>query len=46
MEAVETAMREMAGHPNVRLVSFRQLVDWLEAQDESVLKSLQGLNVG
>ncbi len=46
MEAVESALREMAAHPQVRLVSFRQLVDWMEAQDPAVLKSLQGLNVG
>ena len=33
MDAVEEALTEMAQHPDVRFVSFRQLVDWLEAQD-------------
>ncbi len=46
MEAVEAAIREMAAHPDVRFVSFHQLVDWLEAQDPSVLRGLQSLDVG
>ncbi|MGI8717724.1 MAG: hypothetical protein ACR2JN_07825 [Lapillicoccus sp.] len=46
MEAVEAAIREMAAHPDVRFVSFHQLVDWLEAQDPSVLRALQSLDVG
>ncbi len=36
MTAVETAITEMAAHPDVRFVSFRQLVDWLEAQQPDV----------
>ncbi|GAB78805.1 hypothetical protein SAMN05421595_0016 [Austwickia chelonae] len=46
MDAVETAMREMARHPEVRFVSFRQLVDWMEVQDPGVLSALQALPVG
>jgi hypothetical protein len=46
MEAVESAITEMAAHPDVRFVSFRQLVDWLEAQDSRVLSKLQALGVG
>ncbi|MDH6120674.1 hypothetical protein [Kitasatospora sp. GAS204B] len=46
MDAVETALKQIAGQPEVRLVSFRQLVDWLEAQDESTLRKLRTLNVG
>lgn len=46
MDAVESALKEIAGHPDVRLVSFRQLVDWLEAQDPAVLGKLRTLNPG
>lgn len=46
MDAVEKAMREMAGRPEVRFVSFRQLIDWMEAQDEGTLAALQRLDVG
>lgn len=46
MTAVEQALRQMAGQPDVRLVSFRQLVDWLEAQDPEVMRRLRTLNVG
>jgi hypothetical protein len=46
MDAVEDALTEMATKPDVRLVSFRQLCDWLEAQDPQVLARLQALNVG
>jgi len=46
MTAVETAITEMAAHPDVRFVSFRQLVDWLEAQQPAVLRKLQTLDVG
>ncbi len=46
MDAVEEALRRMAGHPQVRLVSFRQLVDWLDAQDPQVLARLRTLDVG
>ncbi|MFJ5926364.1 hypothetical protein ACIQF6_27535 [Kitasatospora sp. NPDC092948] len=46
MDAVEETLKEIAGKPDVRLVSFRQLVDWLEAQDQSTLRKLRTLNVG
>jgi hypothetical protein len=50
MDAVEDALREMAaygdGGDDVRFVSFRQLCDWIEAQDEQVIGNLQTLGVG
>ena len=46
MDAVADAAREMAHHPGVRFVSFRQLIDWLEAQDPAVLRRLRSLPVG
>ncbi|TQF05224.1 hypothetical protein E6W39_27025 [Kitasatospora acidiphila] len=46
MNAVEEVLRTIAGKPEVRLVSFRQLVQWLEAQDPGVLRKLQALGVG
>ena len=46
MDAVEDAMRAIAAKPGVRFVSFRQLVDWLDAQDAAVLTALQALDVG
>ncbi|MEU1073489.1 MULTISPECIES: hypothetical protein [unclassified Streptomyces] len=46
MDAVEEALKGMAGKKDVRLVSFRQLVDWLDAQDPRVLDRLRALDVG
>jgi hypothetical protein len=46
MDSVEQAAKQMADHPGVRFVSFRQLVAWLEAQDPAVLRRLQSLPVG
>ncbi|MFI9322338.1 hypothetical protein ACIGXI_21470 [Kitasatospora aureofaciens] len=46
MNAVEEALRLIAGKPEVRLVSFRQLVDWLDAQDPAVLRKLRSLGPG
>ncbi len=46
MDAVEEALKHIAGKKDVRLVSFRQFVDWLDVQDPKVLASLQGLEVG
>ncbi|MGW8329288.1 hypothetical protein ACWGLE_15435 [Streptomyces sp. NPDC055897] len=46
MDAVEEALKGMAGRPDVRLVSFRQFVDWLDAQDPKVLDRLRSLEVG
>ncbi len=33
MDAVEESLKGMAGKKDVRLVSFRQFVDWLDVQD-------------
>ncbi|MBV2154188.1 hypothetical protein [Kitasatospora sp. SUK 42] len=46
MNAVEDALKSIADKPEVRLVSFRQLVDWLDAQDPAVLRKLQSLGPG
>ncbi|MEU9115123.1 hypothetical protein AB0D04_25880 [Streptomyces sp. NPDC048483] len=48
MDAVEEAVKHIADekHKDVRLVSFRQLCDWLDVQDPQVLAGLRGLGVG
>ncbi|MFE6766307.1 hypothetical protein [Streptomyces sp. NPDC057689] len=46
MDAVEDALKHIAGKPDVRLVSFRQFVDWLDVQDPAVLAKLRTLQVG
>ena len=46
MDAVEDTVRAIAGRPEVQLVSFRQLVAWLEVQDPAVLDRLRTLPVG
>jgi hypothetical protein len=46
MDAVEETLKTIAAKPDVRLVSFRQLVEWLEVQDESTLRKLRTLGVG
>ncbi|MFI1331554.1 hypothetical protein ACH4U7_15725 [Streptomyces sp. NPDC020845] len=48
MDAVEAAIKHIADekHKDVRLVSFRQLTDWMDAQDPKVLQHLQGFGVG
>ncbi|WP_035848789.1 polysaccharide deacetylase family protein [Kitasatospora azatica] len=46
MNAVEEVLKTIADKPEVRLVSFRQLVQWLEAQDPAVLRKLQSLGPG
>ncbi|MFE7112024.1 hypothetical protein ACFU98_30965 [Streptomyces sp. NPDC057575] len=46
MDAVEEVIGEISGQADVRLVSFRQLVGWLNAQDPAVLRKLRTLNVG
>jgi hypothetical protein len=50
MDAVEEAFKHIAsagrGPGDVRLVSFRQFVDWLDAQDPAVLARLRTLGVG
>jgi hypothetical protein len=46
MTAVEQALRQIAGQPDVRLVSFRQLTHWLDAQDPQVIAKLRTLDPG
>jgi hypothetical protein len=46
MDAVADAARQMAQHDSVRFVSFRQLVEWLDAQTPAVLDKLRTLSVG
>ncbi|MGC0316256.1 hypothetical protein [Kitasatospora acidiphila] len=46
MDAVEAVLKDIADKPEVRLVSFRQLVAWLEVQDESTLRKLRTLGIG
>ncbi|MGW6263569.1 hypothetical protein [Streptomyces sp. NPDC055085] len=46
MDAVEDTLKQIASKPDVRIVSFRQLADWLDAQDPGVLDKLRTLNVG
>ncbi|MET9252733.1 hypothetical protein [Streptomyces sp. NPDC003717] len=46
MDAVEAALRQIAGKPDVRVVSFRQFVDWLDAQPPAILARLRTLDVG
>ncbi|MGW1835692.1 polysaccharide deacetylase family protein [Streptomyces sp. BBFR2] len=48
MDAVEEALKHIANEQNkdVRMVSFRQFTDWLDAQDPAVLAKLQSLQVG
>ncbi|MFC9462975.1 hypothetical protein, partial [Streptomyces sp. NPDC056983] len=43
MDAVEAAFKEIAVKKDVRLVSFRQFVDWLDVQDPNVLARLRSL---
>ncbi|MYT31881.1 MULTISPECIES: hypothetical protein [unclassified Streptomyces] len=46
MKAVEEAIKEICPRAGVRCVSFKQLSDWLDAQDPEVLARLQDLPVG
>ncbi|AQY20179.1 hypothetical protein T261_00240 [Streptomyces lydicus] len=48
MDAVEEALKHIADEKrkDVRLVSFRQLCDWLDAQDPKILADLRRLGVG
>ncbi|ONI51627.1 MULTISPECIES: hypothetical protein [unclassified Streptomyces] len=46
MDAVEEVIKKTAGEKDVRLVSFRQFVDWLDVQDPAVLAKLRTLEVG
>ncbi|MFF1959992.1 hypothetical protein ACFVWX_23830 [Streptomyces sp. NPDC058220] len=44
MDAVEDMMREVCPREGVRCVSFRELADWLDAQDPGVLSQLRSLD--
>ncbi|HMT31545.1 MAG TPA: hypothetical protein PKA99_02840 [Dermatophilaceae bacterium] len=46
MAALREALTQMVSQPDVRFVTFKQLCDWLDAQDPAVLASLQRLPVG
>ncbi|MGN3958708.1 hypothetical protein ACGV4K_26955 [Streptomyces sp. WAC8370] len=46
MRAVEEVVETVCKKEEVRCVSFRQLADWLDAQDPKVLKKLGTLGVG
>ncbi|MFF7976045.1 hypothetical protein [Streptomyces sp. NPDC007905] len=46
MDAAEEALRRIADMPDVRLVSFRQFVDWLDVQHPAILAGLRTLEVG
>ena len=48
MDAVEDAFKHIAaqGYKDVRMVSFRQFADWLDAQDPALLDRLRDLEVG
>ncbi|GGX30150.1 hypothetical protein GCM10010297_59500 [Streptomyces malachitofuscus] len=46
MRAIEEVIETVCPKADVRCVSFRQLVDWLDAQDPATLKKLRSLGVG
>ncbi|MFI1726929.1 hypothetical protein [Streptomyces sp. NPDC020489] len=46
MRAVEETIEAVCNKPDVRCVSFRQLADWLDAQDPKALEKLRALGVG
>ncbi|MFF3288889.1 hypothetical protein [Streptomyces sp. NPDC003023] len=46
MRAIEETIATVCVKSDVHCVSFRQLVDWLDAQDPKVLEKLRGLAVG
>ncbi|WP_339130646.1 hypothetical protein WJM95_17460 [Streptomyces sp. f51] len=46
MRAVDQVVERVCTKAEVRCVSFRQLADWLDAQDPAVLGRLRGLQVG
>ena len=46
MDAVEEVMRKVAAHKDAKMVSFRELCDWMDAQDPKVVKKLQALAPG
>ncbi|MCQ4213205.1 hypothetical protein [Streptomyces longispororuber] len=46
MRAIEETVHTVCNKPEVRCVSFRQLADWLDAQDPKTLQKLTTLGVG
>ncbi|MER6256323.1 hypothetical protein ABT224_33745 [Streptomyces sp. NPDC001584] len=44
MKAVEDVMKDVCPREDVRCVSFRELADWLDAQDPKVLAQLRALD--
>ncbi|MFT2016164.1 hypothetical protein ACMA1D_10025 [Streptomyces sp. 796.1] len=46
MRAVEETIKQVCPRPDVRCVSFKQLADWMDAQDPRVLDKLRKLDVG
>ncbi|MEU0369127.1 hypothetical protein ABZ070_02490 [Streptomyces sp. NPDC006283] len=46
MRAIEETIATVCVNKDVKCVSFRQLVDWLDAQDPKVLAKLRQLEVG
>lgn len=46
MQAVEDVIKKICTKDDVRCVSFRQLVDWLDVQDPHTLAELRALEVG
>ncbi|MBP0453772.1 hypothetical protein J5Y04_30140 [Kitasatospora sp. RG8] len=46
MQAIEDVMKSICKRDGVRCVSFRQVADWLDAQDPKVLDKLRQLDPG
>lgn len=46
MRAVEETIKTVCVKDGVRCVTFKELVDWLDAQDPETLERLRGLGVG
>ncbi|KUO08003.1 hypothetical protein [Streptomyces sp. DSM 15324] len=46
MRAVQEVVETVCNQADVRCVSFRQLADWLDAQDPQTLSKLRSLDVG
>ncbi|HEY3480431.1 MAG TPA: hypothetical protein VGL02_16150 [Streptomyces sp.] len=44
MQAVEDVVKDVCKRPGVRCVSFKELCDWLDAQDPAVLAKLRNLD--
>lgn len=46
MRAIDEVVENVCTKADVRCVSFRQLADWLDAQDPATVAKLRGLDVG